>query len=218
MLDYGTTEFSKKNKFAPVLTTFLIRFFDVIVGTIMLLLIFPFLVILSVVMLLNQGFPILFSQTRMGRNFKPFQIYKLRTMNVHSEDHLGLTRGSHDQRITKIGFFLRKYKIDELPQVVNILKGEMSLVGSRPQVPFYTQKFKIYYDIILEKKPGIFSQSAIMYSNEDEILDREKDPISYYENVLIPIKCKMDIKMVSDFSVKSYFAIILQYLNKLFNN
>ncbi len=216
LLDYGIIECSKRSKTDINLTTHLIRFFDILIAVITLLLTFPFLVIISAVMICSQGFPILFLQTRTGKNFKPFQIYKLRTMKLLSDDELGLTRGLHDERITKFGFFLRKYKIDELPQLLNILKGEMSVVGSRPQVPFYTEKFRTWYEKILEKKPGMFSQSAIEYSNEDEILDKVDDPVSYYENVLVPIKCEMDMKMVSNFNLKSYFAIILEYFKKLF--
>lgn len=192
----------------------MIRFFDILLAVIASLVTFPFLVIMSIVMLCSQGFPILYLQTRTGKNFKPFVIFKLRTMKVHSDDELGLTRGSNDERITKVGFFLRKYKIDELPQLINILKGEMSIVGSRPQVPFYTEKFKVFYEKILKKKPGIFSHSAILFSNEDEILNTVEDPVSYYERVLIPIKCEMDVEMVSSLDLKSYFSIIFHYFKR----
>lgn len=198
------------------MTTVLIRFFDLLIALIILFALFPFLLLVCLLMFYFQGYPILFSQTRVGKKFETFQIYKFRTMKISSEDRLGLTKGANDHRITKFGFFLRKYKIDEFPQLFNILKGEMSVVGSRPQVPFYVEKFNIWYEKILKNKPGIFSPSAILFSNEDEILDSVEDPVAYYENVLIPIKCEMDIKMVDNLSLNSYFAILFQYFKKLF--
>lgn len=167
-------------------------------------------------MLIFQGPPVVFSQIRSGKNFKSFRIFKLRTMKLATEDELGLTKGLHDERITKLGFFLRKYKIDEIPQLINVLKNEMSIVGPRPQVPFYTQKFNNYYAQILLQKPGLLSQSAIEFSNEDEILDQVDNPVAHYEEVLIPIKCKMDIALVNNFNVKTYFLTIFDYCKKIF--
>jgi lipopolysaccharide/colanic/teichoic acid biosynthesis glycosyltransferase len=165
-------------------------------------------------MLIFQGPPVVFSQIRSGKNFKSFKIFKLRTMKLATEDELGLTKGLRDERITKLGFFLRKYKIDEIPQLINVLKNDMSIVGSRPQVPFYTQKFNNYYAQILLQKPGLLSQSAIEFSNEDEILDQVDNPVAHYEEVLIPIKCKMDIALVNNFNVKTYFFTIFDYCKK----
>ena len=187
---------------------------DVVIASIMLLIIIPVLIIVMLIMILSQGFPLFFSQSRVGKDFIYFRIHKLRTMKMHTEDESGLTKGLHDERITKTGYFLRKYKIDELPQLINILKGEMSIVGSRPQVPFYTTKFKVFYSDILKRKPGLLSPAAILYSNEEELLDSVQDPFAYYEQILIPVKCKMDIQLVSEFSVKVYFKVIFDYFKK----
>ncbi len=194
--------------------TNLIRFLDIGIAIITILMALPFFIIVVIAMFFFQGLPIIYSQNRSGKDFQPFRIYKLRTMKLATEDELGLTKGLHDERITKLGFFLRKYKIDEIPQLINVLKNDMSIVGSRPQVPFYTQKFNNYYSQILLQKPGLLSQSAIEFSNEDEILDQVDNPVAHYEEVLIPIKCKMDIALVNNFNVKTYFFTIFDYCKK----
>ena len=192
----------------------MIRLFDIVIAFLAMILITPFITLVMIFMLIFQGPPVVFSQIRSGKNFKSFKIFKLRTMKLETEDELGLTKGLRDERITKLGFFLRKYKIDEIPQLINVLKNDMSIVGSRPQVPFYTQKFNNYYAQILLQKPGLLSQSAIEFSNEDEILDQVDNPVAHYEEVLIPIKCKMDIALVNNFNVKTYFFTIFDYCKK----
>jgi lipopolysaccharide/colanic/teichoic acid biosynthesis glycosyltransferase len=193
----------------------MIRFFDIVISTVAAVVVLPLLLLLSIFMIVLQGFPVVFSQHRSGKDFKLFRIYKLRTMKKSSEDELGLTKGLHDERITKIGFLLRKYKIDELPQLFNIILGQMSVVGSRPQVPFYAEKFRHYYQKILSRKPGLLSPSAIKFSNEEELLDEVSDPVKYYEETLVPVKCEMDIALVADFNLKKYFSVLIAYFKKV---
>ncbi|AWI24439.1 sugar transferase [Flavobacterium pallidum] len=193
----------------------LIRFFDIVISTVAAIILLPFLLILAIIMIAGQGFPVVFSQVRSGKDFRPFRIYKLRTMKKSSEDELGLTKGLHDERITAIGFILRKYKIDELPQLFNIILGQMSVVGSRPQVPFYAEKFRNYYQKILILKPGLLSPSAIKFSNEEELLDKVDDPVKYYEETLVPVKCEMDIDLVTGFDLKKYFTVLFSYFKKI---
>ncbi|NOR28403.1 MAG: sugar transferase [Lutibacter sp.] len=192
----------------------MIRFFDLLIAVTTLLLISPIVVVIILIMVVLQEFPVLFLQTRIGKNFKPFTIYKFRTMHSFTEDKQGLTKGFSDKRITNIGLFLRKYKLDELPQLYNVLKGDMSLVGSRPQVPYYTKKFEKLYTQILVKKPGVFSPAASKYSNEEELLDKVDNPTHYYETVLVPIKCEMDIQLVKNFTLKKYIEVLLGYVKK----
>lgn len=194
----------------------MIRFFDIVISLFSLIILAPFLVFVCLWMIVSQGFPILFSQGRSGKDFKVFRIYKLRTMKKDSEDKLGVTQGASDKRITKLGLFLRKYKIDEIPQLINVLLGEMSIVGPRPQVPFYTEKFQTFYEVMLRVRPGLLSPSAIKYFNEDEILSQTKDPIAYYENTLVPIKCKMDMEFVENLNTTSYLKTILTYFKNIF--
>lgn len=193
----------------------LIRFLDIVISLLALVLLSPVFLILMLVILIVDGSPVFFAQNRTGRNFTEFRIYKFRTMIRNSEDKRGITTGSSDFRITALGQKLRKYKFDELPQFYNVLYGCMSIVGSRPQIPYYTRKFEDFYGQILVKKPGILSPSAIQYSNEEEILAAIDDPVSYYENNLIPVKCRMDIEMVRKFGVKLYFNTILSFVKKI---
>lgn len=134
------------------------------------------------------------------------------------EDKFGLTKGSRDHRITKIGLCFRKFKLDELPQFFNVLMGDMSIVGPRPQVPYYTDKFNKYYTQILIKKPGLFSPAATIYSQEDRILDSIEDSVKYYEEVLIPTKCALDIELVEKLNVRMYFQVIWGYLKYVMKN
>ncbi|AWA28625.1 hypothetical protein HYN48_00195 [Flavobacterium magnum] len=193
----------------------LIRIFDILISTVAAIIVLPLLFVLAIVMVIRQGFPVFFSQKRVGRDFRPFEIYKLRTMKKSSEDELGLTKGLHDERITPIGLVLRKYKIDELPQLFNILAGDMSVVGPRPQVPFYAEKFRHYYERVLMRKPGLLSPSAIKFSNEEELLDKVSDPVAYYEQTLVPVKCEMDIELVNGFNLKKYFSVLTAYFKKV---
>ena len=190
----------------------LIRFFDIVISFFALIVLSPVLLVLWIVILCIDGSPALFDQKRSGKDFKAFSIYKFRTMLQNSEDEKGVTAGSDDFRITALGKKLRKYKLDELPQFFNVLSGTMSVVGSRPQVPYYAEKFESFYKQILILKPGILSPSAIEYSNEEDILSATSDPVAYYESVLIPVKCAMDIEMVRKFGLTLYFNTIISFL------
>lgn len=178
----------------------------------MMLVALPFFMLLCILSVFLQGFPIFFVQERIGAGFKPFQIVKFRTMKSESEDIKGLTKGYSDNRITRIGLIFRKLKLDELPQLYNVLIGEMSIVGSRPQVFYYTEKYKEYYKQILSRKPGLFSPAAMAYSNEEKVLDQVDDPVKYYEDVLVPAKCRMDIELVKKLNVKMYFKVLWGYV------
>lgn len=169
-------------------------------------------------MLLFQSFPIFFSQSRVGKNGKEFKIYKFRTMVVNSEDEYALTKGENDERITNIGHFLRKYKLDEIPQLYNILKGDMSIVGPRPQVISYIQKYPNMYQEILKTKPGMLSYSALIYFNEDELLATKDDIVSYYEEVILPHKYELDKQLYQEKNIKIYFSVLFLYISRLLQN
>ncbi|WP_298150182.1 sugar transferase [Flavobacterium sp.] len=195
----------------------MIRIFDVLISFTAIIILLPVFLIIAIVILVKDGRPVFYAQSRSGRYFENFSIYKFRTMVQNTDDRTGLTQGTDDPRITTVGSVLRKTKLDELPQLLNVLIGSMSVVGSRPQVPFYTNKFRDYYEKILEKKPGILSPAAIKFSDEDEILAQVDDPVKYYEEVLVPIKCEMDIALVEKFGIGSYFSVILAYIKKVFS-
>jgi lipopolysaccharide/colanic/teichoic acid biosynthesis glycosyltransferase len=167
------------------------RIFDFIASLIGLILLSPFLVIIGVLVKISDKGPVFYRSKRVGQNFKPFYLLKFRTMVVNAEE-LGpfVTKGG-DQRITKIGKFLRKYKLDELPQLWNVVKGELSIVGPRPEVEKYISFYKDDYKEILKIKPGITDYAAIKFKNEEEILAKFEDvEKAYIENVL-PEKIKL---------------------------
>ena len=178
----------------------------------------PGILVLSPVFLLIIFFikrdsdgPVLFKQDRVGLNGKLFKVLKFRTMVVDAEKKGAKVTTGDDPRITKTGHWLRKYKLDELPQLFNVLKGEMSLVGPRPEVPeyvaFYTQKQK---ETVLSVPPGITDLASIEFRNENEILAGSKDPVADYKEKVLPIKLKYYEQYVQERSLWSDFKIIVK--------
>jgi len=157
------------------------RIFDIIVSLIALTVLFPVIAISYLILTLNTGSNGLFLQKRVGQYGKLFTIYKLKTMHPKTG------------RITKTGAFFRKYKLDELPQFLNVLKGEMSIVGPRPDIEGYYDKLEGERRKILELKPGITSEASIKYYNEEEILENQHDALQYNDAVIFPDKVKMNL-------------------------
>jgi len=139
-------------------------------------------------------------------------------MKRHSEKKQGITLGLKDERITKLGKWLRNYYFDEIPQLVNVLKGDMSIVGPRPQVPYYTDKYHDLYKKCLKIKPGLISESGMKFKNEGDILNRQKDPISFFEKEIIPAKCKLDSILANNLNLKNYFSLMLNFGVRYFLN
>ena len=151
------------------------RFFDMALGSIGLIVASPILILSGLLIKLDSKGPIIFKQTRIGLNGKPFKIYKLRTMEISAGSNGPPITSSSDVRVTKIGSFLRKLKLDELPQFINILKGDMSFVGRRPETWTYRSLFKGRYKEILTYIPGIFGPSQIAFRNESELFLLNED-------------------------------------------
>jgi lipopolysaccharide/colanic/teichoic acid biosynthesis glycosyltransferase len=188
------------------------RIFDFIASLIGLILLSPFLVIIGVLVKISDKGPVFYRSKRVGQNFKPFYLLKFRTMVVNAEE-LGpsVTKGG-DQRITKIGKFLRKTKLDELPQLWNVVKGELSLVGPRPEVEKYISFYKDDYKEILKIRPGITDYAAIKFRNEEEILAKFEDvEKAYIENVL-PEKIKLYKTYLNEIGFLTDLKIIFKTL------
>ncbi|MCA1585244.1 MAG: sugar transferase [Acidobacteria bacterium] len=168
------------------------RVFDIVAASAGLLLLSPLLLVAAALVKLDSPGPVLFSQERVGRRFRLFRIYKLRTM-VRGADVTGhaITCGE-DPRITRVGRLLRRLKIDELPQLVNVVKGEMSLVGPRPELPHYVELFRADYQDILEVRPGITDVASINYRNESELLGRLANPEEEYLTRILPDKIRLE--------------------------
>jgi len=159
---------------------------DIALASLLLVLFAPVLAVAAVLIKLDSVEPVLFIQTRMGRNFRRFQLFKLRTMTSAS-DGLPYTLGP-DARITRVGRWLRWMKLDELPQLWNVLRGEMSLVGPRPVIPALAIEFREAYAVLLKVRPGLTDPATMRYCREVELLALVPDPLSYFKTVLTPKK------------------------------
>ena len=163
------------------------RLFDLIVSSISLIVLSPLLLLISFLVSLDGG-PVLFSQKRVGLDGKLFHILKFRSMKVMDHHKLLLTVG-RDKRITRVGFLLRHYKLDELPQLINVFLGDMSLVGPRPEVPKYVEFYpESLREIVLSVRPGITCPSSLVFIRESQSLAKVKDPEDYYINYILPQK------------------------------
>ncbi len=192
------------------------RLFDIITALIGLIVLLPFLLIIALLIVADgKGGPF-FKQTRVGRNGTPFYLFKFRTMRPRSESTGKLTIGSDDPRITRIGHFLRNYKLDEVPQLWNILKGDMSLVGPRPEVPEYVDIYTEEERKVLEVRPGLTDEASLAYFNEDELLARAADPEAEYRERILPEKLRLNRQYVEEQGFRKDLSIILRTLRKVF--
>lgn len=191
------------------------RVFDVVVAFLgILILLIPF-VIVAVLIIADSKGGVFYRQTRVGRDKVNFGLLKFRTMYTNS-DQLGLlTVGDHDKRITKIGYWLRKYKIDELPQLLNVLKGDMSFVGPRPEVIKYVELYDLQQVRVLSVKPGITDWASIEFSEENELLAKSADPESFYINEIIPSKIIQNLKYINKHDIWVDLTIIFLTLKKI---
>lgn len=166
--------------------------FDRIFGLIGFIFLIPVLLIISIVIILREGFPVFYIQKRVGRNGKVFRMIKFRTMRPNESKNTVSVKG--DSRITRTGAFLRKYKLDELPELINVMIGQMSFVGPRPDVPGYADQLQGEDRLILKLRPGITGPATLKYSNEEELLTHVDDPITYNDDVIFPDKVKINLE------------------------
>lgn len=186
----------------------MIRFLDIIFSFIGIALLLPLLFLVALVIKLNSAGPIFYRQIRVGKNSIDFMLFKFRTMHVNA-DQLGLlTVGGRDARITSVGYFLRKYKIDELPQLMNVLLGDMSLVGPRPEVRKFVNYYTAEQQKVLTVRPGISDWASILYKNENEILETSLNPEQDYIYKIIPDKIRYNMIYIENYTVYEYFKII----------
>lgn len=174
------------------------RAFDFILSTVGLLILSPVYVLLAILILLDSKGGVFYRQQRVGRNNRDFYIYKFRTMHQGAEKKGLLTVGAKDSRITRVGYFLRKYKLDELPQLLNVLKGDMSFVGPRPEVRRYVNLYTTQQMQVLSVRPGITDYASIAYSNESELLKRAADPEKFYIETVFPAKLELNLKYIAE--------------------
>ena len=191
------------------------RFFDVLSAMMVMLILSPFLLLISLIIVLDSRGGAFYRQERIGLNQKPFYLIKFRSMRPESDLGSKITIGK-DPRITKIGAFIRKYKIDELPQLFNIVKGEMSVVGPRPEVKQYVDLYSDEQLKVLSVKPGLTDFASIKYFKEQEILGQSDDPQSMYVNEIMPAKLTLNLAYVKEMSFSTDLIIILKTVFKIF--
>jgi lipopolysaccharide/colanic/teichoic acid biosynthesis glycosyltransferase len=167
------------------------RLFDIVMACLGLLLLFPLLLVVALLIKLDSPGPIFFRQERIGKKLRPFFIYKFRTMVHDASRKGGLITVGADPRITRVGRILRKTKLDELPQLINIVKGEMSFVGPRPEVPRYVELFRQDYEEILNVPPGLTDLASLQYRDEAEVLQRAENPEDEYIKRILPDKIRL---------------------------
>lgn len=191
------------------------RIFDLVLSAIFLILLAPLFIFIAIRIKLDSKGPVFYKQVRVGFNGKDFGIYKFRTMFVGSDKKGLLTVGGNDARITTPGLFLRKYKLDELPQLINVFFGDMSIVGPRPEVRKYVDLYSKEQLQVLSVKPGITDYASIEYSKENEILAKATDPEATYINEIMPAKLALNQKYIREQSFVTDLKIILQTLVKI---
>jgi len=194
------------------------RVFDVVFATLCLILFSPLLILIAMLIKLDSKGPVIFKQIRVGRNMRDFHLIKFRTMQVVQSNSSLLTVGNRDTRITKIGFWLRKYKLDELPQLLNVLKGQMSFVGPRPEVRKYVNLYNEEQRYVLSIKPGITDWASVEFCNENELLQHAEDPENYYIERIIPAKIKQNMRYIKQHDIFTDFKIIWLTLNRIVIN
>lgn len=186
----------------------MIRLFDILFSVIGLLLLSPILLIIYILIIFESKGGGFYLQNRVGKNGVDFSLMKFRSMRVGSDQKGLITIGNRDARMTKMGYFIRRFKLDELPQLFNVIKGEMSLVGPRPEVRKYVNLYTPEQLKVLSIKPGITDYASIEYVDENEILGSAIDPEKVYIEEIIPNKIRLNMKYIENKSIKEYFRII----------
>lgn len=166
-------------------------------------------------MIVSCGFPLFYLQIRVGKNGKDFKLFKFRTMHLDADKKGLLTVGGRDPRVTSIGYYLRKYKLDELPQLFNVLFGTMSLVGPRPEVRKYVDLYTKEQQQVLSVKPGITDFASLEYINENDLLAKSNNPEKTYIEEIMPAKLALNMKYIQQQSILVDFKIILNTIFKI---
>ena len=190
------------------------RIFDITLSLFGLIILLPFMLIIAILIKIDSKGPIFFKQIRVTKGEREFKILKYRTMRVGSDKYSQITVGK-DNRITKVGAFLRKYKLDEIPQLINVLIGDMSLVGPRPEVPKYVALYTDEQKEILKVRAGITDYASIEFSDENDLLASEKNPEEAYIEKVMPKKIELNKKYLSEISILTDIKIILLTIKKI---
>lgn len=191
------------------------RIFDILSSLTVLILAAPFFLVIAFLIVVDSKGGVFFKQVRVGRKGKEFKLIKFRTMRPDSEKLSQITVGDRDPRVTGIGYFLRKYKLDELPQLFNIIKGDMSVVGPRPEVPKYVALYTDEQRKVLKARPGLTDYSSLHYVNESEVLAQSSNPEKTYREEIMPHKLSLNLKYIQEMGLKTDLKLIFATLAKI---
>ncbi len=187
-----------------------IRFFDISFSIFGIIVLLPFFILIALCIKLTSKGAVIFSQIRVGKYNIDFKLYKFRTMYEQAESKGQLTVGGRDNRITGIGYYLRKFKLDELPQLFNVLNGKMSLVGPRPEVRKYVNLYTNEQLKVLNVLPGITDYASLAFRNENDLLANAENPEQYYIDEIMPKKIELNKKFIENRTIKNYFLILIK--------
>lgn len=193
------------------------RLFDISFSLLTLMLFLPIGIIISILIVIESRGGIFYTQERIGKQGAPFRLLKFRTMRKDADRSGKLTVGMRDPRITRVGYFLRKSKLDEFPQFVNVLKGDMSIVGPRPEVAEYVALYTDEQKKVLSVKPGITDFASLEYFKENELLGKSTDPQKTYIQEIMPAKLKLNLRYIDEKSLGKDLAIIAKTFLKMFS-
>lgn len=191
------------------------RLFDIIFASIGLICLSPLLILVSMAIIANSGLPVLYRQVRIGRYGKEFVLLKFRTMHKDADQKGLLTVGGRDPRVTGVGYYLRKFKIDEFPQLFNVIRGDMSIVGPRPEVKKYVDMYSAEQRLVLDVRPGITDYASIKFVNENDILSQSENPENTYIQEVMPVKLKLNLKYIKDKSLSTDLGIIFETFKRI---
>lgn len=201
-----------------MINLFIKRLFDIIVSFIGLIILSPLLLIFALLIKISSKGPVIFRQSRVGKNNIDFILYKFRSMKPDTEKKGQLTIGMRDPRITGIGYFMRRFKLDELPQLYNVLKGDMSIVGPRPEVRKFVSLYTEEQMRVLTVKPGITDYASIKYFNENALLAKSENPELAYITEIMPEKLRINLIYIHSFSFGTDLKIIFSTFIRFFSN
>lgn len=194
------------------------RLFDIVASACGLIILSPLFIILSIWIKLDSKGPVFYRQVRVGRHNKDFRIFKFRSMRVGADKQGLITVGGRDPRVTRSGYFIRKYKLDEFPQLINVFVGDMSLVGPRPEVRKYVDMYTEEQMRVLDVRPGITDLASIRYRNENELLEKAENPDQYYIDVIMQDKLAINLEYVANHSfwydIKLIFKTFWEIISK----
>lgn len=193
------------------------RFFDIVFSFLGLTVLSPLFLLLAVWIKLDSRGPVFYRQVRVGRHNRDFRIFKFRSMRVGSDKGSLVTIGGRDPRVTRSGYYIRKFKLDELPQLINVLIGDMSFVGPRPEVRKYVDMYTPEQLHVLDVRPGITDEASIAYRNENELLATAADPERFYIETVMPDKLRINLQYVQNHSFWGDIKLIFKTLLVVFH-